>query len=218
MPDFSNKISMKLFLASRFNHPNTIKKLNEYVGGLKDKKIAYIPTASNGENDWGYWERKEKSSWKDINSICDNVKPILLEKFRNETVIKELEGQDIIWFAGGMPGYLMYWIKRCKLDLHIRELLHKGALYVGSSAGSMAAGKTLDISTWGFVDSERGAEKIEPMNLVDFDIYPHFEDQLLPKIKENYKGKKLYLLKDGEEIIVEDGKVTIIGEERVITN
>jgi len=56
------------------------------------------------------------------------------------------------------------------------------------------------------------------MGLVDFDIFPHFQDELLPKIKEKYKGDKLYLLKDGEEIIVEDGKVTVIGEERIITN
>jgi len=208
---------MKLFLASRASNPKTLEELSKVIGGFKDKKIAYIPTASNGENDWGYWKVKEDGTWKLINTLGAKVKAVELENYKNDSVIKELENQDIIWFSGGMPGYLMYWIRRCKLDLHIKEVLNKGALYVGSSAGSMVAGKTLDVSTWGFVDSERGAEEIKPMNLVDFDIYPHFEDQLLPKIKENYKGKKLYLLKDGEEIIVEDGKVTIIGEERVVT-
>jgi hypothetical protein len=38
----------------------------------------------------------------------------------------------------------------------------------------------------------------------------------LEEIKKNYKGNALYLLKNGEEIIVEDDKVTVIGEERII--
>ena len=31
--------------------------------------------------------------------------------------------------------------------------------------------------------------------LVDFEIYPHYEDHLYGQIKKLYKGKKLYLLK-----------------------
>lgn len=209
---------MKLFLASRFNNPLTIKKLDEYVGGIKGKKIAYIPTASNGENDWGYWKIKEDGSWKEINALGADVKSVVLEEYRNESVIKELEGQDIIWFAGGMPGYLMYWIKRCGIDAHIDELFSKDTLYFGTSAGAMVAGLSNEISGWGFDDCERGAGDMKFLNLVDFDIFPHYQDHFLPIIKEKYKGKKLYLLKDGEEIIVEDSKITLIGEERIVKN
>lgn len=42
--------------------------------------------------------------------------------------------------------------------------------------------------------------------------------RLYEKIKENYKGDKLYLLKNGEEIIVEDDKITVVGEERIISS
>ncbi len=209
---------MRLFLASRFHNPKTREKLSQYIGGFKGKKIAYIPTAANGEDGWGNWKTKEDGSWKLINTLGAQVRPIVLEEYRDDSVIKELEDKDIIWFAGGMPGYLMYWIRRCKIDLHIKELLEDGAIYFGGSAGAMIAGKTLQVSAWGFVDGERGAEDIKPMNLVDFDIFPHFQDEFLPKIKEKYKGDKLYLLKDGEEIIVEDDKVTVIGKERIITN
>jgi dipeptidase E len=208
---------MRLFLASRFHNEDTRKKLNEYVGGFKGKNIAYIPTASNGENDWDYWRIKEDGAWKLVNTLGANIKPIILENYRNESVMKDLKGKDIIWFAGGMAGYLMYWIKRCKIDLHIKELLDDGALYFGTSAGAMVAGQTLQISNWRSVDGERGAEGIKPMGLVDFDIFPHFQDEYLPEIKKRYKGNKIYLLKDGEEIIVEDDKVTVIGEERIIT-
>jgi hypothetical protein len=46
----SPQITMKLFLASEVKHPDSLKKLEEYVGGFTNKKIAYIPTAANGES------------------------------------------------------------------------------------------------------------------------------------------------------------------------
>ena len=107
---------MKLFLASRFNNPLTIKKLDDFLGGIKGKKIAYIPTAANGEEGWEYWKTKEGGSWQLVNTLGAEVKAVVLEEFGNESVVNELKGQDVIFFAGGMPGYLMYWIKRCGID------------------------------------------------------------------------------------------------------
>ncbi len=207
---------MRLFLASEAKHPDSIKKLDEYVGGLKGKSIAYIPTAANGEGGWESWI--SGGSWNLLQTLDVDLTIIELEKYRDESVVKEIKGKDIVWFAGGVPGYLMYWVKRCYLDKHLRKVLDEGTLFVGSSAGAMIAGKSLQVASWGFVDGERGSDEIKPLNLVDFDIFPHYEENLLPKIKENYKGNKLYLLKNGEEIIVEDDKITVVGEERIITN
>jgi peptidase E len=209
---------MKLFLASRIKEPVTFKKLEEYIGGFKGKKIALIPTASNGEEGWGYYKTKKDGTWNLAHSLEAEVNDIVLEDYRDESVLDKLHDKDIIWFMGGMPGYLMYWIRRCKIDLYIKDILNSGTLFVGSSAGAMVAGQTLQVSGWGMTDGERGVEKIEPMKLVDFDIFPHFQDENLDQIKSKYKGRKIYLLKDGEEIIVEDNKFTLIGEERIITN
>lgn len=210
---------MKLFLASRFRNQNTIDKLSEYVGGFEGKKIAYIPTADNGESGWEDWKHRQVGSWTEVNKLGAEIKLVILEEYRNESVLKDLEGKDIIWFTGGVPGYLMYWIKRCKIDVHIKDLLNSGSLFFGSSAGAMVAGKSLQVASFGFgEDNEIGAENIEPMKLVDFDIFPHFQDEYFENIKKRYTGRKIYLLKDGEEIIVEDDKVTVIGEERIITN
>lgn len=206
---------MRLFLASEAKHPDTLKKLEEYLGGFSGKSIVYIPTAANGENGWEGW--KDSETLKILKTLSIKLKIIQLEEYRDESVSKELEGVDIVWFAGGVPGYLMYWIRRCGLDIRLKEILDKGALYVGSSAGSMVVGQSLDVASWGFVDGELGAGDIKPMRLVDFDIYPHYEESLYEKIKENYNGERMYLLKNGEEIIVEDDKITVIGEERVIS-
>lgn len=206
---------MKLFLASEAKHPETVKKLEEFVGGFGGKKIAYIPTAANADGGWGSW--RSGGSWNLVQNINAKIKLIQLEEQHTSSVVNEIMGSDIIWFAGGMPGYLMYWVRRCHLDEHLKEILDNGTVYVGSSAGSMIVGKSLEVSSWDFVDEERGSENIKPIGLVDFDIFPHYEESLLPKITENYKGNKLYLLKNGEEIIVENAKIEVIGEERVLT-
>ncbi|MBU0569850.1 hypothetical protein KKB40_03645 [Patescibacteria group bacterium] len=50
-------MKMKLFLASEAKHPESMEKLEEFVGGLKGKKIAYIPTVANGEEPYGTWKK-----------------------------------------------------------------------------------------------------------------------------------------------------------------
>ncbi len=207
---------MKLFLASEAKHPDTISKLDQFVGGLKGKKIAYIPTANNGENPYDEW-RTDSSTWNYINTVGAEVTPVVLEEYRNNSVIELLKNKDIVWFAGGACGYLMYWVRRCEIDKNIDEIL-KDCVYVGSSAGSMVTYKDLSIADWYIGESEPGASLIPGFGLVDFEIYPHYEDHLYDQIKTLYKGKKLYLLKNGEEIIVEDNKITIVGKERIIAN
>lgn len=206
---------MKLFLASESKHPETIKRLEQYVGGFKGKKIAYVPTAANGEYAYGSWE-KNSETWKLVNNLNAEVSLIVLEEQNDQEIKNNLTNKDIIWFAGGMCGYLMYWIRRRGVDKYLLNILEQGAVYVGSSAGSMITGKDLNIAEWYIGDIEAGAGIIPGLGLVDFDIFPHYEDNLFDQIKEIYKGNKLYLLKDGEEIIWDKGKVSVNGKERII--
>lgn len=206
---------MKLFLTSEAKHPDSMKKLEEYIHGFKGKKIAYIPTAANGELTWDEW--KKGTTWELVNNLGAVVTPILLENYANTNFPKSLEDKDILWVGGDACGYLMYWIKRTKLDVYLPELLDKGLIYVGSSAGSMILAPTLDVTDWYLGEEERGASYLPGLNLVDFDFYPHYEDYMLEDIKKNYKGNKMYLVKNGETLIVEDNKIKILGEERVIS-
>lgn len=205
---------MRLFLASEGSDPRTTKKMEEYIGGFSGKSVVYIPTARNGENPFGTW--KDSGTWDFLNKSGMSVSSVQLEDYKDGVELDLFENKDIIWFTGGACGYLMYWIRRTGLDLFLPKLL-ENSLYVGGSAGSMVASKTLSVADWYIGETERGASDIPGLGLVDFDIYPHYEDELYEQIKEKYKGNKLYLLKNGEEIIVEDDKVIVIGEERIIT-
>ena len=202
---------MKLFLASEAKYPESMQKLEKFVGGLKDKSIAYIPTAANGEDPYDDW-RTNSSTWNLVNTLRVNVTPVVLEEYKNSSVLEIFKGKDIIWVAGGMCGYLMYWMRRCEIDKHIREIL-VDTVYVGSSAGSMIAGSSFYI---GKPYEEIGADVIPGLGLVDFEIFPHYEDEMYELVKKNYKGSKIYLLKNGEAITVVEGRVKVLGEERII--
>jgi len=204
---------MKLFLASLIKHPKTFKHLESYVAGFTGKSIAYIPTAANGEG-WQSW--KCGDSWNILQSLESRVTVVQLEDYGKKDIITVLKGNDIVWVSGGMTGYLMYWIRRVKLDQAIHELL-QNTIYVGSSAGSMICGQTLQICDWFPGDEEPGAGIFPGLKLVNFDLFPHYNDDALEIIRKEYTGKALYLLKDGEEIIVDDGKVEVVGETRLIT-
>ncbi|NTU73838.1 type 1 glutamine amidotransferase-like domain-containing protein [Candidatus Roizmanbacteria bacterium] len=205
---------MKLFLASEAKHPESIKMLSEFVGGFEGKSIAYIPTAANGD---GIYSWKTGGGWQIVNNLRANVTLVQLEDYRSSEVISQLEGKDIIWIAGGFCGYLMYWMRRTELDIHIREILEQGTVYVGSSAGSMIASPGLEMAEWYLTDQEHGASILPGLGLVDFDIFPHYEESQYDDIKSLYRGKKLYLLKNGEEVTVDGKEIRVFGVERIIT-
>ncbi|MCA9390102.1 Type 1 glutamine amidotransferase-like domain-containing protein [candidate division WWE3 bacterium] len=206
---------MKLFLASQAKHPQSITDLDHFVGGFENKHIGYIPTAANAEEGYGVW--KNGGSWKKVNELGATVTPLVLEEFRSDAVISEMEKQDILWFGGGYWTYLMYWIKFCKIDLHILDLLNSGIIYVGSSAGMNMTGPTLQMADWFEGEGEPVKNVFSGLGLVEFDVYPHYRDEQYDFVKAHYSGPKMYLLKDGESITVDGDTITILGEERIIT-
>lgn len=208
-------MSTRLFLASEAKHPESMKKLEIFVGGFAGRSLAYIPTANNGEHPYEAW-KTESSSWKLVQTLGMDVTAVQLEDYKNQEAIELLRGKDIIWFAGGATGYLLYWIRRCQIDKTLPELLRNGAVYVGSSAGSMVAAPTLELTEWYFRDQEPGAGCIPGLGLVDFEIYPHFEDADYKAIEQRFPGGELYLLKNGEAITVVDEKIEVLGEKRLI--
>ena len=206
---------MKLFLASEGKDPRSIKKLKTFVGGkLSDKKIVYIPTAGNGEV-YGAWRLSE--SLQVIKSLTNKFEVVELESCAYQDIIGKLENADILWFGGGMSGYLLYWMHRLEFPRKLPKILKNGVIYVGSSAGSMVCAKTQFSSEWYIGEPEAGASLLPGLGLIDFEIYPHYEEKLYSKIDKLWKKGEIYLLKDGEAITVENGKVSVKGKRRVIS-
>jgi len=88
----------------------------------------------------------------------------------------ELSTFDVIFVAGGLVSYLAEQSRRSGFNAIIRGLLRDGKVYVGSSAGSMILGPTVEP----FIEEEMAElpagfviESAECINLVDYVILPH---------------------------------------------
>lgn len=203
---------MKLFLASEGKNPQTIDKLKTFIGNdLASKKVAYVVTAANGEF-MGTW--KASQTIPIVRPLFPNFTITELEDYQHRDVIQTIKSADILWVAGGYTGYLLYWMRRSGLVDILPQLLEKGFIYVGSSAGSMACSTSQEASNWYLREPEPGAEFIPGLGLIDFEIYPHYDEALLPDIKKLWTHGKLALLKDGEVITKVDNQTTWLGEER----
>lgn len=139
-------------------------------------------------------------------------------------ITRALEGCDLVWVMGGNSFVLRRAMKRSGFDTAIRKALAADALvYGGFSAGAVAATPTL-----------RGIELMddpygvpagydpdivwEGLNLVDFSIVPHFESDHPESASAKVTTERLTrlglpyrTLRDGEAIVVDRGKLRLVG-------
>ncbi len=98
---------------------------------INNKKVLYITTASDGEED-------DDKSWMDeeYKTILDlgiNEPNIIEYKIGNDINIDDF---DIIYMMGGNTFYLLDVIRKTGFDKIIVDFINKGKIYIGSSAGS----------------------------------------------------------------------------------
>ena len=115
----------------------------------KPIRIAFIPTAANvkeGEKSWliNDFVNCQKLGPVDIIDIAAIDKKLWLPR---------LEYATVIVMGGGSSSYLLEQIKKSGLQQELPALLEK-RLYVGISAGSIVACKTLQISSEYFWDNK----------------------------------------------------------------
>jgi len=126
---------------------------------------------------------------------------------------KDLDVYDLIWVHGGNTFYLNYWAHLCNFADVIRELLEKGRVYGGESAGAVLACPNLHGIE--FADDPTVAPKIiyEGLGLVDFGIVPHwdnekFREAILQVQAEAEKfNSKIITIGDSDYVVV-DGKTS----------
>ena len=112
--------------------------------------------------------------------------------------------------------YLLQELKRKNLITYLKERIENGLLYIGESAGSVIAAPDIEYAS--IVDDKTLATELNDytgLNLVDFYIVPHFEEEPFVESSRNtvelYKDKlDLKLINNKEAILVENNNFTII--------
>ena len=178
----------------------------------ESKKILFIPTATNVDEYKKYIHLTQKV-FEDFGYEVENFDVSI---FSEEIAKEKLSEVKIIFISGGNTFYLLQELKRKNLIPYLKERIENGLLYIGESAGSVIAAPDIEYAS--IVDDKTLATELDDytgLNLVDFYIVPHFEEEPFVEGSRNmvelYKDKlDLKLINNKEAILVENNNFTII--------
>ena len=116
----------------------------------------------------------------------------------------------MIYVCGGNTFYLLHKIKKIKFDEKIKNMVKKGIVYVGVSAGTIIAGPNIEIS--GLDENDIKLKDLTGLNLTDKIISPHYginKEEIIENFEKENK-KKVIRLKDNQAWFIIGDKEFII--------
>ena len=178
----------------------------------ESKKILFIPTATNVDEYKKYIHLTQKA-FEDFDYEVENFDVSI---FSEEIAKEKLSEAKTVFISGGNTFYLLQELKRKNLTSYLKERIENGLLYIGESAGSVIAAPDIEYAS--IVDDKTLATELDDytgLDLVDFYIVPHFEEEPFVESSRNtvelYKDKlDLKLINNKEAILVENNNFTII--------
>lgn len=127
---------------------------------------------------------------------------------------------DVLFFIGGNPFYLLNQIRRTHTDLVLHELMSRGKVVSGFSAGSIVLGESIALVREFDPQMNSGIDLTDfrGLGLTNINLCPHYSKYLTRY--DNFEERihlvektfdiRVTRLNDGEAIIIEDGQVTRI--------
>lgn len=134
----------------------------------------------------------------------------------SEQVAAKLHDADIIYVTGGNSYYLLQHMQTCNFKDILQDRLNKGAIYIGSSAGSVVTCPAIDYI--GDLDDVKQASltDMSGFGLIDFNIMPHidhpkFKDKISKLVEaQRLSETSLIGLRDDQAVLVIDNYIQII--------
>lgn len=205
----------KMLLLTSSGMSGTKEEILSVLPKPADKvRVAHIITASKVEQDTSYVD-KDRELMKEAGF---NVEDITLEGKNKKQLMKILGVMDIIYVQGGNTFYLLKQMRKSGFDKIIKKLLRKGIVYIGVSAGSIVAGKTIQTAGWKTDKEKFGLLNLKGLKLVKSNIFVHYQPEHLEMLKQKPKRvkKKLRILTDEQALFVFGRKTTLVGEGEAI--
>ena len=182
---------------------------NEFIKLVKDynKSVAIITTANT-----------EKENGKYIQLAYDDFLNIGFNKIdfidfeRQEDI--NLSSYDIFYVAGGNTFKLLKYSRLANFNNDIANLLQRGGIYIGVSAGSIILGPSIAIAGCGYDPDVNDVylKDLRGFNFVDYQIYPHYNDKSESSIKEfeNKYNTSVVRLSNDQAILISNNKENLI--------
>lgn len=205
------KNSMKrLFLSSNF--VDSGDGLIELVPKPQGLKAVYISTASEPYES-APWVEADKNK---LASLGFEVEHYEIKNKTEEIIYEELKNTDVILVCGGNSFYLLQEVRKSGFDKAVSRLINEGKIYIGSSAGSLLAGPSLEpIKNIDKMEKAPELKSLDTLNIVAVVILPHLNAEKYKERNENaltnFKDKyKMIAINDNQAVVVIDDKVNTI--------
>ncbi len=178
--------------------------------------MSHVITASKGARDLAYFERN-RSYFRDNHF---DVEELDLDGKKEDELRDILSKKELVYVEGGNTFYLLASIRRSGFEHVIKELLPKGLVYMGGSAGSYVACPSIETSTWKEKVRDRfGVTDFTAMNLLPFLLFVHYkpeEHQELLREKIHSTSHSVRILTDEQAIFIHDGKEEFLGGPEIV--
>ncbi|MEK7174678.1 MAG: Type 1 glutamine amidotransferase-like domain-containing protein [Patescibacteria group bacterium] len=173
-------------------------------------KVAHVITASKSEKNLSYLEKENQI----MRELGFNVENVDIEGKNEKELRVLLDGKDIVYVQGGNTFYLLKHVRASGFDKVVKELIGKGTVYVGVSAGSYIACPTIEMASWKNPDKNTvGLTDLTGLGLVPFLLSVHYKSEYDSILKQeisatNYPVK---ILTDEQAILVKGNEVKLVG-------
>ena len=172
-------------------------KLKEQFYNLLNKdintiKLLFITIAVDGKKDTDRtWLEEEYATILDLGIKEENI----TEYHYEENI--DFSSYDIIYMIGGNTFYLLKELREKNLSEKIIQAINNGVIYIGSSAGSIILGKTIETALL-YDENWVNLVDFEGLNIVDGIIIPHAnrKQDFIKEAKQKYSDKIIELYDD----------------------
>lgn len=203
--------NINLILPSEFMF-KTLKPVLEKMlqGKLDDKKVVLIPNGGEGK-DRAHMSYVYLEEFTTINNMY--LKQLDIDKWPVDVIKDAISNCDVVSISGGLVSRLLQSIDGSGVRDFLVKTIKSGKPFVGFSAGAMCVSRTTNFAEKFIGETDPDVVNFKPLGIVDFEIYPHFEDALLPSVKELLpKEIKGFALRPSDAIVVTNGELFKMGD------
>ena len=200
---------LKLFLCSYL--AGTSALLPRFMGAdLKDKSVAFIPTASLNE---AYKDHVEEGR-QALQALGLKVEELEVTTKTKTEIAEILNRTDLICVMGGNTFFLLQELKRSGADVLIRQQIEKGKPYIGESAGSIIVAPNIEYIR--LMDDTTAAPQLktyDALDIVDFYPLPHYQSEpfeaAADEIIKQYSHLDLHPFTNAQVLIIDGNSVKL---------
>jgi cyanophycinase-like exopeptidase len=112
---------------------------------VSQPRVVCLPTAAGeeGERSIDYWSQLGVNHFTKLGVPVESVKIINRVSANEESLTEKIRAANFVYLSGGKPDYLLKTLKDSKAWTAINEVLMRGGVLAGCSAGAMIMGETI---------------------------------------------------------------------------